>query len=171
MVIASARSSMFCEQGNLCPVAFSGLSPRIQRLLRAAKDALEASHSPYSGFRVGAAVLTKTGRTIAGANVENAAYGEGVCAERSALLRANAQGVGGECVAIAVVARKGDEPTETVTAPCGACRQVMQEFAVRSGVGGSFEIVLATTNFEKVEVFTLEELLPHAFGPEDLSGA
>ncbi|MDP2637237.1 MAG: cytidine deaminase [bacterium] len=141
----------------------------MQRLMRAAKEAMEMSYSPYSEFRVGAAVLTKTGRVITGANVENAASGEGICAERSALLRANAQGAGRECIAIAVVARKDDEPTKTVTPPCGACRQVMQEFAVRSGVGGSFEIVVATTNFEIVEVFTLEELLPRSFGPEDLS--
>ena len=150
------------------PMAFDALCQSDQRLLIAAKEALELAYNPYSGFFVGAAVLTSEGQVITGSNVENAAYGPSICAERSALMRANAEGLGSTCVAVAVVARNGDSPTKAVTAPCGVCRQVIYEFSNRSAVNEEFKIILATTNFEELVVTNIGKLLPLAFGPKDL---
>lgn len=150
-------------------IDFQDLPPQDKILLVFARAALEEAYNPYSGFSVGAAVLTRTKGIITGANVENAAYGEAICAERSALVRANAQGVGHMCVAIAVVARNRNEPTTEITAPCGACRQVIKEFAERSGMGEEFRVILATTDFSNIVVATLGDLLPLSFGPKDLT--
>ena len=130
------------------PIAFHALSPSDQQLL-------------------GAAVLTEGGQVITGSNVENAAYGPSICAERSALIRANAEGLSSTCVALAVVARNGDSPTGAITAPCGVCRQVIYEFSNRSALNEEFKIILATTNFEEVVVTNIGKLLPLAFGPKD----
>ena len=151
------------------PIAFHALSPSDQQLLGAAKQALELAYNPYSHFFVGAAVLTEGGQVITGSNVENAAYGPSICAERSALIRANAEGLGSTCVAVAVVARNGDSPTGTITAPCGVCRQVIYEFSNRSAVDEEFKIILATTNFGEVVVTNIGKLLPLPFGPKDLA--
>lgn len=91
--------------------------------MREAEAARRRSHSPYSKFAVGAALLTRGGRIVRGANIENASFGLSVCAERTALWRALNEG-DSEFVAIAVTAG-----TESAAAPCGACRQVLQEFA------------------------------------------
>ena len=149
-------------------VAFDVLSPSDKRLLVAARKALELAYNRYSHFFVGAAVLTKNRKVITGSNVENAAYGPTICAERSALVRANAEGLGDTCLAVAIVARDGNLPTEAVTDPCGPCRQVIYEFSNRSKVNEEFKIILATTNFEEVVVTTIGKLLPLAFGPKDL---
>jgi cytidine deaminase len=150
-------------------VAYDALNSSHQQLLRAAREALELAYNPYSRFFVGASVLTNAGEIVTGSNVENAAYGPSICAERCALMRANAQGLGDQLVAIAVVARRGDFPTTSATAPCGTCRQVIFEFASRSHVEEEFRIILASTNFEKVIVTTIGKLLPLAFGPKDLT--
>ena len=152
-------------------VAFDSLSLSNQHLLDAAEEALELAYNPYSGFFVGAAVLTSEGQVITGSNVENVAYGPTICAERSALMRANAEGHGDKCDSVAIVARNGEIPTTVVTAPCGVCRQVIYEFANRSTVYEEFKIILATTNFEEVIVTTIGKLLPLAFGPKDLGKA
>lgn len=149
-------------------VAFDVLSPSDKRLLVAARKALELAYNRYSHFFVGAAVLTKNRKVITGSNVENAAYGPTICAERSALVRANAEGLGDTCLAVAIVARDGNLPTEAVTDPFGPCRQVIYEFSNRSKVNEEFKIILATTNFEEVVVTTIGKLLPLAFGPKDL---
>jgi cytidine deaminase len=89
-------------------------------LLERAREAAGGAYAPYSGFHVGAAVLTRDGRVVTGANVENASYGITLCAERAALARAVAEGV-----------RPGDVEAVAVTAsPCGACRQWLLEFTV-----------------------------------------
>lgn len=150
-------------------IAYHDLGSSDQQLLGAAKQALELAYNPYSHFFVGAAVLTEVGKVITGSNVENAAYGPSICAERSALMRTNAEGLGSTCVAIAVVARNGDSPTGAITAPCGVCRQVIYEFSYRSGVDEEFKMILATTNFEEVVVTNIGKLLPLAFGPKDLA--
>jgi len=97
----------------------------VARLIRAARTARRRAYAPYSGFRVGAAVLTASGAVVAGCNVENASYGLSVCAERSAIHRAIAEGHR-DLVAVAVASGR------TAAMPCGACRQVMAEFGVEA---------------------------------------
>jgi len=148
-------------------VPFEELSEQERKLLRAAKKTMENAHCPYSGFHVGAAV-SANGKVVPGANVENAAYPESCCAERTALFGANTLGCGDCCTAIAVVARSRDSPTTEITAPCGSCRQVIHEFAQRSGVDEEFKVIMATTNFDKIVITKIGDLLPLAFGPKNL---
>jgi cytidine deaminase len=101
------------------------MSERYQALVDAARQAREHSYSPYSGFRVGAALLTADGRMFTGTNVENASFGLSICAERTAVFKAVTAGVK-KFTAIAICA-DGPKPTP----PCGACRQVLVEFAPR----------------------------------------
>lgn len=119
-------------------------------LLAFAREAQENAYAPYSGFRVGAAVYSADGDIYQGVNVENAAYGSALCAERGAVMAAIAAGHK-EISAIAVV---GD--SEAPTVPCGACRQVLAEFdpEMRIIMGG---------RTDEVMVMTLDELLPEAF--------
>jgi cytidine deaminase len=128
----------------------------LRSLEKAARDAAAASYSPYSKFRVGAAALTASGKIFAGCNVENASYGLCNCAERTAIFSAVAAG---ERALEAVVVYT---PTKTPTAPCGACRQVINEFAPRA------TIVAICDGAARIET-TLPALLPDAFGPENLS--
>ena len=139
--------------------AMCNFSPQI--LVDAAKDAAVNAYAPYSRFRVGAALLASSGRIYAGANVENASYPCGICAERSAVARAVSEGER-NFTAIALVAFEGDGEAKGVT-PCGMCRQVMREFCDPS----EFKVVLARSK-KDFKVLTLEELLPHSFGPASL---
>ncbi len=119
-----------------------------EKLLRAAKDARKLAYTPYSKYSVGAALLTKDGEIIQGANIENASYGLTVCAERNAVFSAI---LGGHRDFTALcVAAEGAMPY-----PCGACRQVLSEFA------RDLEIIV--TDGVSVERTTLQELLPHSF--------
>ena len=129
-------------------------------LMAVAAEARKASYSPYSGFRVGAALLGKSGKVYTGCNVENAAYTPTNCAERTAIFKAVSEGER-EFVAIAIVGGK-DEEAAAFCAPCGVCRQVLAEFCDED-----FTIVLG--NPEKYEVFTFAELLPFSFGKADLN--
>lgn len=126
-------------------------------LLRRARTARDRAYAPYSGFRVGAAIVTEDGRVFEGANVENASYGLATCAERVAVQAMAASGRRSPIVAVAVVG-DGDDPC----APCGACRQVIFEF-------GSEAIVYASGDAGRPLVASIRELLPHAFGPLRLS--
>ena len=122
-------------------------------LVKQAIAAAENSHSPYSKFRVGAALLAEDGSIFCGTNVENASYGLTICAERSAFFAAVTAGYR-KFTAIAIVATGATPP-----APCGACRQVMAEFC-----SGDFEIVLATIeNPADIQIYTLDNMLPHRF--------
>lgn len=127
------------------------------RLLRAARDAQTHAHAPYSRFAVGAAVLDEHGHIHAGCNVENAAYPEGVCAEAGALSAMVLAG-GRQVRALAVV---GDGAG--LVTPCGGCRQKLREFATAGTrvLVGDREQLRAT--------FTLGQLLPESFGPENLA--
>ncbi len=125
-----------------------------EQLLEQAAQARQQAYAPYSGYPVGAAVLTGTGRIFPGANVENAAYPSGMCAERAAVFGAVSAGER-DIRAVAVV-------TDNAGAPCGSCRQVLSEF------GPEATVILADPA-GKVRLETdLKNLLPHAFGPEDL---
>jgi len=125
----------------------------LARLARAAK---KHSYSPYSRFRVGAALLAKDGNVFTGCNVEDSSLGLTVCAERTALLKAVSEGVR-KFVAIAVAS---DE--DGFTFPCGACRQVLLDIA------GDIDVVL-TAPGGKMQVFKTSELLPFPFGADNLT--
>jgi cytidine deaminase len=119
-------------------------------LREAAMRALDNAHAPYSNFKVGAALLTRDGRVITGCNVENSAYGLAICAETLAVAYAVSQGLTKfDEIAIASDDR---EPTP----PCGACRQVLNEFAPNIRIS-------SYTRDGKEASWTLDELLPHAF--------
>lgn len=124
-----------------------------------AQSARENSYAPYSHFRVGAALLTKSGKIYTGCNIEISSQSPTVCAERVALFKAVSEGER-EFEAIAVVGGREGE-TADFCAPCGVCRQALSEFC-----GGDFLILLG--NEEKFEAHTMHELLPFAFGPNDL---
>ena len=128
-------------------------------LMGKAQEARQNSYSPYSGFRVGAALLTKEGKLYLGCNIESAAYSSTVCAERTAFFKAVSEGER-DFEAIAIIGGRAGE-TADFCAPCGVCRQVMAEFCTPD-----FKIILG--NEEKYEVFTLGELLPHSFGKSNL---
>ena len=141
------------------------LTEEQRKLLDAAEKAMGNAYSPYSGFSVGAAILTDDDHIITGSNVENASYSESLCAERSALARANA--IGKRIYrSIAVIAKHMDYNTIQVSAPCGSCRQMMHE---ASSVSGSdLEIIMSNTDKSRIIISTISELLPLAFGPEDM---
>ena len=120
-------------------------------LMREAVRARRRAYAPYSGFSVGAALLTRSGRVIHGCNVENASYGLSICAERSALFQAVSSG-DSDFVALAVAA-----PAGRPAPPCGACRQVLHEFAPRLAV-----IYRGTSG--RLLARRLDQLLPEAFG-------
>ena len=124
-----------------------------EKLLEMAVSMLSYSYVPYSHYAVGAALLAKDGRVFTGCNVENAAYGNTMCAERTALFKAVSEGAR-EFEAIAVAAR-GSAPF-----PCGACRQSLYEFAP--------DLRVLVTWDGNVRSTTLRELLPEGFGPSSL---
>lgn len=133
-----------------------------KRLIELAYEAREYAYTPYSGFQVGAALLTKTGKIYKGCNIENAAYTPTNCAERTAFFKAVSEGER-EFAAIAVVGGPAGTRGGEACAPCGVCRQVMREFCnpeefrvlLEDGKGGILNL-------------TLEEILPHSFGPKNL---
>lgn len=133
----------------------------IKKMIGLAIGQLAFSYTPYSGFKVGAALLTKSGKIYTGCNIENAAYTPTNCAERTAFFKAVSEGEK-EFEAICIVGGKEGILTE-YAAPCGVCRQVMMEFCEPE----SFQIILATGE-EQYEVFTLKELLPLGFGRANL---
>ncbi len=129
-------------------------------LVERAKEARKNAYTPYSGFAVGAALLCRDGTVYAGCNIENAGFTATCCAERTAFFRAVNDGKR-QFSAIAVVGGKAGEEPRELCAPCGVCRQVMAEFC-----GPEFEILLLDGG--TVKTFTLEQLLPQAFGPGNL---
>lgn len=132
--------------------------PDLDALLAAARGARKRAYAPYSGFRVGCALLTADGRVYLGANVENAAYSPSICAERVALPAAVVDGAR-EFAALAVV---GDGPGPCT--PCGVCRQVLYEFAP------DLPVIAAGTSGDPVRYVLGRDLLPAAFGPARLAG-
>jgi len=126
-----------------------------EKLIAAARQARDRAHAPFSEFRVGAAVRTKSGRTFGGCNVENASYGLTICAERVAIFKAISEGER-EFEAIAVVT-----DTDTLTPPCGACRQIIWEFC------GDVPVILANLK-GKVERESSAKLLPRPFDSSNL---
>ena len=134
----------------------------IDEMIDLAIAQLKYSYTPYSGFKVGAALLTAEGKFYTGCNIENAAYSPTNCAERTAFFKAVSEGER-DFRAICIVGGKDGVLTE-YAAPCGVCRQVMMEFCNPD----TFQIILATGK-EQYEVFTLRGLLPLGFGPDNLA--
>ncbi len=131
-------------------------------LVRQALAMTEKSYAPYSHFHVGAAVLAESGRIYTGANVENAAFGAGTCAERNAIFHAVACG---ERAFRAIAVCGGREGVVTsYCPPCGICRQTLREFCDPK----RFEVILVKSA-EDCRILTLEQLLPESFGPDALS--
>ena len=133
----------------------------IEKLIDTAIKQLDFSYTPYSGFKVVAALLTKKGEIYTGCNIENASYTPTNCAERTAIFKAVSEGVR-DFQAICIVGGQNGVLTE-YAAPCGVCRQVMMEFCDPE----TFQIILAVDK-EKYDIFTLNELLPLGFGPSNL---
>lgn len=128
---------------------------QLDDLQRAAIDASRKAWSPYSGFAVGAALLAADGRIFAGCNIENASYGLTICAERNAIGQAILSGCRSFLMVVIYTA------TQTATAPCGACRQVIAEFAPDA------EVICLCDGSDRIRT-SLRELLPHGFGPHNL---
>ena len=133
----------------------------IGKLIDTAIEQLKFSYTPYSNFKVGAALLTRSGEIYTGCNIENASYTPTNCAERTAFFKAVSEGVR-DFQAICIVGGKDGNLTG-YTAPCGVCRQVMMEFCNPK----TFQIILAVDK-ERYEIYTLEELMPLGFGPLNL---
>lgn len=131
------------------------------KLVRLAEAAREMSYAPYSGFRVGAALLGVSGRVYAGCNIENAAYSPANCAERTAFFKAISEGER-EFTAIAVAGGRGEAVNQPCT-PCGVCRQVMAEFC-----DAPTFLIYVSRGGGEFDTHTLGELLPLGFGKGDL---
>ena len=120
-------------------------------LMKTAEKACENAYAPYSKFKVGAALLASDGRVFTGCNVENSSYGAGICAERTAAVKAVSEGAV-HFSAIAIANAGGG-----LTFPCGICRQFLSEFAEEG-----FRVILRNDG-GMLEFFTLDELMPHSF--------
>ena len=127
-----------------------------EKLARRAMEMRALAYAPYSGYPVGAALLCEDGTVFTGCNVENAAYGSTICAERTALVKAVSEGRRNGFTALAIAGKGKD-----FCWPCGACRQMLREFAPHLRV-------LAIRGDGAYRSASLEELLPHSFGPESL---
>lgn len=134
-----------------------------EELVKKAYEAQEHSYCPYSGFQVGAALLTQSGKVYTGCNIENAAFSPTNCAERTAIFKAVSEGET-KFRAIAIVGNKKGVPEEEweFCTPCGVCRQVMLEFVEPQ----TFEILLGKG--KEIRKFTLNQLLPESFSPSIL---
>ena len=134
----------------------------VAELIRSAMEARKKAYAPYSGYMVGAAVLTNELRIYTGCNIENAAYTPSICAERTAVSKAVSEGKR-KFKAIAVAGSPKGETISQYAYPCGVCRQVLREFSDPD----SFFVIVAKSETD-YKVYLLKELLPESFGPENL---
>lgn len=149
------------------PDRLDNVDPTDRELVSVAQAATAAAYAPYSGFAVGAAVRTRAGDIHTGANLENACYGLGICAEVSAISVANAAGAL-DLEAIAVVGHKFTSPPDAkqVVTPCGRCRQIIFEASQISGI--DIRVLSCSGDLRHVNVTPISALLPSAFGPGNL---
>ncbi|MDQ3910224.1 MAG: cytidine deaminase [Actinomycetota bacterium] len=127
----------------------------LETVMKAAREASEKAYAPYSNFQVGAAILTEDGALHAGCNVENASYGLSMCAERSAVFAMALENPENREISVVAIF----SPNASPCFPCGACRQVLREFACK---------VVVVEEASGLRRYPFEEILPHAFGPEHL---
>ena len=135
---------------------------RDSELIKEALEARKMAYTPYSHFNVGAALLTKDVRVYRGCNIENVSYTPSNCAERTAFFKAVSDGIM-DFSAIAIVGGPAKAGSLSICSPCGVCRQVMMEFCDPK----TFKIILGTDESD-FKVYTLEQMLPLGFGPENL---
>ena len=135
----------------------------VNKLIEQAILARENAYTPYSNFKVGAAILLKDGSYIHGCNVENASYGATMCAERTAVFKAVSEGHT-SFLAIAIVGGKKNQAVTDYAFPCGICRQVLREFSNPDEM-----TVVVATGVNDYKEWTLAQLLPESFGPESLN--
>lgn len=128
----------------------------IQKLISKAVKASKNAYCKYSNFKVGASLISTNGKIYSGCNMENASYGLTICAERSAICQMTADGEYGIDVIVIYT------PTQKATAPCGACRQVINEFSTKDTA------VLSVCDSDDFIYLGITDLLPHSFGPRDL---
>lgn len=131
-------------------------------LIKFAKSALLNAYAPYSGYCVGSALLTKSGKVYTGCNIENAAFSPTNCAERTAFFKAISEGERA-FEKIAIISQK-DGKIDNNVSPCGVCRQVMREFCDEK-----FSIIIATSD-DTYNTYTLNELLPYSFSVDNIGG-
>lgn len=161
-------NELICRQeGELVPSGKKEVDSKInadtcRKLIREAIDSLQHSYTPYSDFKVGAALLTKSLKIYKGCNIENASFTPTNCAERTAFFKAVSEGEK-EFLAIAIVGGKNGVLTDYCS-PCGVCRQVMMEFCSPK----NFLVILAKSEYD-YWIYTLEELLPLGFGPANMA--
>ncbi|XP_058789009.1 cytidine deaminase-like [Phymastichus coffea] len=151
---ARRQANIVMSSGNTS--TFQQLDAEAQQLIREAIKAREFSYSPYSGFKVGAAVRCADGTLRSGCNVENVSFGMSICAERCAIVKAVSENHL-NFVALSVVAEKIEG---RLTTPCGACRQMLREF-------GDFPVYVTCPDQSQVLLTSCSDLLPHAFQPSD----
>lgn len=151
LVLTCCMGSLFCASHSYSKENLEGWK---KDLLEKAIQARNNTYSPYSHYAVGAAVLAKSGKIYLGTNVENAAYGSTICAERSAIVSAVSQGEK-EFTTIALVTQNGGFP-------CGSCRQVLNEF------NPDMLVLVSDISLKTIEEKKLSDLLPDAFGPKQL---
>ena len=133
----------------------------IKTLIQSALNARQKAYAPYSGFKVGAALIAKNGTVYDGCNIENASYSCTNCAERTAFFKAVSEGIT-EFKAIAIVGGLGETPDKPCS-PCGVCRQVMFEFCDYD----EFDVIMAIS-VDEYEVVKLKDLMPYSFSAENL---
>ncbi|HEX7742872.1 MAG TPA: cytidine deaminase [Sphingobium sp.] len=138
----------------------------VRELVEAARAAMDHAHAPYSRFAVGAAVRLSDGEIVSGATFENASYGLSLCAETVAVAAANARGRLADIEAIAVMGGALDAQGTAVVTPCGRCRQILHE--AEQMAGRAIAIYCAAPDGDAVVEHSAAELLPFAFGPNDL---
>jgi cytidine deaminase len=143
----------------------SEVEEKYQNLINKAKEAVKSAYAPYSGFRVGAAVLLANGKIVTGTNQENSAYPSGLCAERVAIFYANSQYPDEPITALAICAFYKGEFRKIPTAPCGSCRQVMIETEIRFKT--PMKILLYGSS-KILEIDNAKSLLPLTFTSDDL---
>lgn len=140
----------------------SGDREQIRALIERAVEARENAYAPYSGFKVGAALLTGSGKVYTGCNVESVSYTPTTCAERVAVLKAVSEGERSfQMIAVYGAPAEGPSKTDGYTAPCGVCRQLLYEF------GRDIAVVIAKS-VDEYRVYSISELMPHGFGPDNL---
>jgi len=144
---------------------FEEIHDNDRELILAARNSAEKAYAPYSKFRVGAAIRLESGRIVKGANVENAAFPSGICAERSALANSVSNYSEDKPVAIAIASMTSEGITENIPSPCGNCRQVIAE--EESRIGDKIRIILSGKN-KTVIIDSISDLLPLQFNKEIL---
>ena len=154
------------DHGDYNYFSLKELEEKERHLIEEAKRASKASYSPYSNFKVGAALLLENGTIIHGSNQENASYPAGLCAERVAFFHAGATYPDVNIQMVAVVARRASEENFKAVAPCGSCRQVMLEYEIKQN--SPIKVIIQSLDNRWIKIKTTKVLLPFCFDKHNL---